>query len=164
MTFRNKTAQIRLIILSAFAVAQTWIWEKRNVDTPNRMEIQLFFRSSRLRLVTKCVYIDVKQHNTTSPAQTSCLNMEIHSTDCCTIKCSAATWWIILLSLDGYVCARLPFPANKPKASYFYCVYMEITSLSCVYQQQNANAGESARLEKTSEQKENMSLTWPLNH
>lgn len=23
---------------------------------------------------------------------------------------------------------------KKPKASYFYCVYMEITSLSCVYQ------------------------------
>lgn len=62
------------------------------MDRQNRMEINvssdsLFFP---LRLVTKCVYIDVKQHNTTSPAQTSCLNMEIHSTDCCTIKCSAA--------------------------------------------------------------------------
>lgn len=90
-------------------------------------------------LVTKCVYIDVKQHNTTSPTQTSCLNMEI--------------WRYIRLIVallnapqqhDGSFFLSYVYAAailgEKPKASYFY---MEITtSLSCcinlLLQQRNA--------------------------
>lgn len=71
--------------------------------------------------VAKCVYIDVKQHNTTSlpsQAQTSCLNMEIHSTDCCTIKCP-----------DGSLarCAvftRLPVPLRKSQKQVIFIVYI----------------------------------------
>lgn len=110
----------RLIIPSVLAIAQTRIWKKHVKKWTGKTEWKSMFHPtlcfSFSGLVTKCVYIDVKQHNTTSPTQTSCLNMEIHSTDCCTIKCSATAWWIILsLAVVDVYAAAIPGAKKKSR-------------------------------------------------
>lgn len=136
----------------------------------NQCLIQQFFLSPfAASLVTKCVHIDVKQHNTTSSAQTSCLNMEIHTTDCCTIKCSATAWWIILSLF--YVYAAAIHGENRKQVIfivYIWRLQVYHVCINLLLQQRDANAEEStargiASLGRPGKKK-NMSLTWPLNH